>query len=104
MKEIDRKYNIILNEVSRKSPYEFDSIVDLDYIPDFMNDKSKYKYTDKNQAINIELTEKATDKDKKDYIKYKKNRYFTVRAYYNSKNGNIDIDIGLRSILCNYCS
>lgn len=23
---------------------------------------------------------------------------------YNSKNGNIDIDIGLRSILCNYCS
>ena len=68
MKEIDRKYNIILNEVSRKSPYEFDSIVDLDYIPDFMNDKSKYKYTDKNQAINIELTEKATDKDKKDYI------------------------------------
>ena len=64
MKEIDRKYNIILNEVSRKSPYEFDSMIGLDYIPDFMNDKSKYKYTDKNQAINIELTEKATDKDK----------------------------------------
>ena len=22
---------------------------------------------------------------------------------YNSKNGKIDIDVGLRSILCNYC-
>ena len=82
MKEIDRKYNIILNEVSRKSPYEFDSIVDLDYIPDFMNDKSKYKYTDKNQAINIELTEKATDKDKKDYIKYVTERFGLSEDYF----------------------
>ena len=23
---------------------------------------------------------------------------------YNSKNGKIDIDVGLRSILCSYCS
>ena len=82
MKEIDRKYNIILNEVSRKSPYEFDSIIDLDYIPDFMNDKSKYKYTDKNQAINIELTEKATDKDKKDYIKYVTERFDLSEDYF----------------------
>ena len=82
MKEIDRKYNIILNEVSRKSPYEFDSIVDLDYIPDFMKDKSKYKYTDKNQAINIELTEKATDKDKKDYIKYVTERFGLSEDYF----------------------
>ena len=82
MKEIDRKYNIILNEVSRKSHYEFDSIIDLDYIPDFMNDKSKYKYTDKNQAINIELTEKATDKDKKDYIKYVTERFGLSEDYF----------------------
>lgn len=82
MKEIDRKYNIILNEVSRKSPYEFDSIIDPDYIPDFMNDKSKYKYTDKNQAINIELTEKATDKDKKDYIKYVTERFGLSEDYF----------------------
>ena len=27
-----------------------------------------------------------------------------VNLDYNSKNGNIDIDIGLRSILCSYCS
>lgn len=86
MKEIDRKYNIILNEVSRKSPYEFDSIVDLDYIPDFMNDKSKYKYTDKNQAINIELTEKATDKDKKDYIKYVTESFGLSEDYFSPRD------------------
>ena len=97
MKEIDRKYNIILNEVSRKSPYEFDSIVDLDYIPDFMNDKGKYKYTDKNQAINIELTEKATDKDKKDYIKYVTERfglsedYFFPRAFDETDDEDFEI-------------
>ena len=97
MKEIDRKYNIILNEVSRKSPYEFDSIIDLDYIPDFMNDKSKYKYTDKNQAINIELTEKATDKDKKDYIKYVTERfglsedYFFPRDFYETDDEDFEI-------------
>lgn len=27
-----------------------------------------------------------------------------IELDYNSKNGKIDIDIGLRSILCNYCS
>lgn len=27
-----------------------------------------------------------------------------VELDYNSKNGKIDVDIGLRSILCNYCS
>ena len=27
-----------------------------------------------------------------------------VNLDYNSKTGNIDIDIGLRSILCSYCS
>ena len=27
-----------------------------------------------------------------------------VNLDYNSKMGNIDIDIGLRSILCSYCS
>lgn len=86
MKEIDRKYNIILNEVSRKSPYEFDNIIDLDYIPDFMNDKSKYKYTDKNQAINIELTEKATDKDKKDYIKYATESFGLSEEYFFPKD------------------
>lgn len=48
--------------------------------------------------------------------KYKKQAsYFKIRELrnilkelidldYNSKNGKIDLDIGLRSILCNYCS
>lgn len=63
------EYNIILEEVSRKPVNTF-GIYEQDYEPDFMKDNTKYKIIDKPQTFQIELTDKATDKDKKDYIEY----------------------------------
>ena len=63
------KYEVILNEVSRKPSGTF-AIYEPDYEPNFMKNPEKFIFVDKPQTFQIELTDKATEKDKKEYINF----------------------------------
>lgn len=55
-----------------------------------------------NQTFLVTKYKNQVSHFKKTELKYILNAF--IELDYNSKNGKIDTDIGLRSILCNYCS
>lgn len=66
---LKERYDFILKNISKKPIGTF-TIFEPVKQPDFFNDEAKYKELKGNYTFGIELTNKATNKDFEDYIKY----------------------------------
>lgn len=66
---LKERYNFILENISKKPIGTF-TIYEPANIPNFFNDNAKYKEIKGNYTLGIELTDKATNNDYEDYIKY----------------------------------
>ena len=70
MKDLEKRYQRAL-EIAKSDFYSFPIHADSFVLPSFLNDKTKYKRIDGfNLIFPYELTEKATDEDKEEYIKH----------------------------------
>jgi hypothetical protein len=63
------KYEFVLKNIAQM-PSGLLEINELDYFPKYMGDTSKYEVSDKDIYYNISLTDKATDSDYEEYVKY----------------------------------
>lgn len=66
--DLKKKYEFAL-KVAHTETGKLD-IYDSFKLPSFMNDKTKYKEIKKDCIFPYELTDKATDNDKEEYVRY----------------------------------
>ena len=66
---LKERYDFVLKNIVRQPMGTF-PIYEPDKFPDFFYDDEKVKEVTKNQTFGLELTDKATDKEYVEYIKY----------------------------------
>lgn len=110
-KKIDKALEVLDNLIYQKEPHQKILITLYNHFKKIYLCNEAVKYN-KDIVTSLNLKPNQTflvSKYKKQASYFKNNELKELlRALidldYNSKNGKIDIDVGLRSILCNYCS
>ena len=66
---LKEKYELVVKHFAQQPVGSF-TIYEVDYIPNFIQDKTKSKLVEGDYVFNYVLTDKATEQDYKDYIDY----------------------------------
>lgn len=110
-KKIDKALEVLDNLIYQKEPHQKILITLYNHFKKIFLCNEAIKYNkDVVTSLNLKPNQMFLVTKYKKQASYFKNDELRklLEAFtdldYNSKNGKIDIDVGLRSILCNYCS
>ena len=111
MKKIDKALEVLDNLIYQKEPLQkilitlynhFKKIYLCTVAVELKKDVVNSLNLKPNQTFLVTKYKKQASYFKKDELRKILEEFYDLD--YNSKNGKIDIDVGLRSILCSYCS